>query len=64
MSEFRRFGAMVLAEQPKILGSAFHCMDDFLASIVPDQHHELQQPAMGVKTEAEESARVVIVQGD
>jgi hypothetical protein len=39
-------------------------MDEFFATVIPDQHHEFQQSAVGVEAEAEEPTRIVIVQGD
>jgi hypothetical protein len=55
---------VVLAEHPEVLGAAFYRMDEFFATVIPDQHYEFQQPAVGVEAEAEKSAWVLIVQGD
>ena len=54
----------MLAEQPEVLEAAFHRVDEFFATVVPDEHHKFQQPAVSVETETEEPARVGMVQRD
>lgn len=43
----------VLAKHLEIFWATFHRMDELFATLVPDQHHEFEQPTLAVKAETE-----------
>lgn len=51
-------------ERREVLGPALYRVDEFFGPVVPDQRHEFEQPASGIKPQTEKMARICIVQRD
>lgn len=55
-------GTRESVEEAQVLRSALHGMDEFFGVVIPDKHHDLQEPRSGIKPNTQLALRNIVVE--